>query len=144
MKAGTRSRRLNGLQRLQQWPCYLQWPEFESQWRPVEFFACNKGSSLNNQTPSLKSMPCFQSSIRGVFKAPNQKKVAGRYRRTVCETVVILITTQTFILLYAWSKLKLLRYLSFYMQLESQVHVTLDMILVTILTVCSDCRWLFR
>ena len=35
----------NGLGRLQQWPCFLHRPGFESHLRPVEFFACNKGFS---------------------------------------------------------------------------------------------------
>ena len=53
-----RSRWRNGLVRLQQWPCYLQGPEFESHLLPVEFFACNKVSPLNNWTPTLTSVPC--------------------------------------------------------------------------------------
>ena len=54
----TRSRWRNGLARLQQWPCYLQGPGFESHLRPVEFFACNKVSPLNNRTLTLTSVPC--------------------------------------------------------------------------------------
>ena len=38
----------NGLAHLQQWPCYLQEPGFESHLQ-TEFFACNKVSPLNNQ-----------------------------------------------------------------------------------------------
>ena len=42
---------------LEQWPCYLQGPGFKSHLRPVDFFSCNKVSPLNNQTPTLRSMP---------------------------------------------------------------------------------------
>ena len=53
-----RSRWRNGLARLQQWLCYLQGPGFESHLLPVEFFACNKVSPLNNRAPTLISVPC--------------------------------------------------------------------------------------
>ena len=38
----------NGLACLQQWLCYLKGPGFESHLQPVEFFACNKVSPVNN------------------------------------------------------------------------------------------------
>ena len=53
-----RSRWRDGLDGLQQWPCHLKGPGFESPLRPVGFFACNKVSLLNNQTPTLRSVPC--------------------------------------------------------------------------------------
>ena len=53
-----RSRWRNGLVRLQQSPCYLQGPGFESHLRPVEFFAYNKVSPLNYRTLMLTSVPC--------------------------------------------------------------------------------------
>ena len=52
------SRWCNGLERLQQWSCYLQGPGFESHLRPVEFLSCNKVSPLSNQNPTLTSVPC--------------------------------------------------------------------------------------
>ena len=48
----TRSRWRSGLARLQQWPCYLQGPRFESHLRPVEFFVCNKVSSHKQLSPN--------------------------------------------------------------------------------------------
>ena len=51
-----RSRWCNGLACLQQWPCYLQGSGFKSHLRSMKFFACNKVSSLNNQT--LTSVSC--------------------------------------------------------------------------------------
>ena len=54
----TRARWRNGLERLQQWQCYLQGPGFESHLRPVEFSACNNVSPLNNRIPMLTSVPC--------------------------------------------------------------------------------------
>ena len=42
------SRWCNGLERLQQWSCYLQGPGFESHLRPVELLSCNKVSPLSN------------------------------------------------------------------------------------------------
>ena len=53
-----RARWCNGLACLQQWPCYRQRPGFESHLRPVEFFACNKVSPLNNRIPALTSVLC--------------------------------------------------------------------------------------
>ena len=52
------SRWRNGLARLQQWPCYLQGPGFESPLWPVTFFAGSSFSPLANQAPALASVPC--------------------------------------------------------------------------------------
>ena len=48
----------NGLGCLQIWLCYLQGPGLESHLWPVEFCTCRKVSPLNNQTPTLRSVPC--------------------------------------------------------------------------------------
>ena len=48
-----------GLVRLQQWLCYLQGPGFEFRLRPVEFFACNKVSPLNNRIPICVMCPNY-------------------------------------------------------------------------------------
>ena len=73
-----RSRWRSGLARLQQWPCYLQGPGFESHLRPVEFFACKKVSPLNNRTPTLTSVPCapiiLLNAIRGACKTCNKQQ----------------------------------------------------------------------
>ena len=58
----TRARWRNGLARLQQWSCNLQEPGFESHLWQVEFFSCNKVSSLNNWIPTLTSVPVTQLS----------------------------------------------------------------------------------
>ena len=62
------SRWRNGLVRLQQRPCYLQGPGFESHPRPAELFSCNKVSPLSSRTQTLTFVlcctvwkPCFLS-----------------------------------------------------------------------------------
>ena len=55
------SRWRNGLERLQQWLCYLQGPEFESHLWPVEFFSCNKVYSLPQSNPKANICTVVQN-----------------------------------------------------------------------------------
>ena len=58
---------------LQQWPCYLQGPEFESHLRSLEFSACKKVSPLKkHRIPMLRSVPCALSRV--YVKHPTKKK----------------------------------------------------------------------
>ena len=69
----------NGLARLQQLPCYLQGPEFETHQCPVEFFACSKVSPLNNLTLTAKicamCLNKLAQSYQGACITQNQKKI---------------------------------------------------------------------
>ena len=56
----------------------LQRPGFEFHLLPLKFFTCNKVSPFNNQTPTLRSVPCapinYNRAIKGTCKAPNQRQ----------------------------------------------------------------------
>ena len=72
----------------------MQEPRFESRLQPVEFFTCNKISSLNNQTPTRTSVPCAPivqlKAIRGTCKATKKKKtpIYRLYQCTVYTNVL--------------------------------------------------------
>ena len=58
----------------QQWLRYQQGPGFESHLRPVEIFAYNKVSPLNNQTPALTSVPSGLMLSGVSCKTTNKRK----------------------------------------------------------------------
>ena len=57
------SRWCSGLERLQQWPCYLQGPGFESHLRPVEFFSGNKVSPLKKSKYNANICPMCPNKL---------------------------------------------------------------------------------